>query len=75
MHRAVWCKFNDISEFFSASNITVMTGLVAVMMEAVSTCETSVNFNQTTRCKNTEGVHEHGHHCKKLKFHLVFFSA
>jgi hypothetical protein len=40
-------KFTDVSEMFGASSI-------ALMMEAVSTSETFVNFYQTTRRNNRE---------------------
>jgi hypothetical protein len=40
----------DISEMFSAS-------IIALMMEAVSTSETSVKFYQTTRRNNPEDSH------------------
>jgi hypothetical protein len=43
VRRVVWQKFNDVSEVFAA-----------LMMEAVSTSKTSVNFYQTTRRNNTE---------------------
>jgi hypothetical protein len=33
--------------------------LIALVMEAASTSETSVNFNQTTRCYNPEDSHLH----------------
>jgi hypothetical protein len=42
-----WLKFTDISEEFAASIIRVM----ALMMEAASTSETSVNFYQTHGAK------------------------
>jgi hypothetical protein len=43
LRRVVWQKFNDISVVFAASI------LIALMMEAANTSETSVNFYQTTR--------------------------
>jgi hypothetical protein len=43
LRRVVWYKFTDISEVVSASII------IALMMEAASISETSVNFYQTTR--------------------------
>jgi hypothetical protein len=41
--------------------------IVAVMMEAASTSETSVNFYQTTRGNNPEDSHLHTHHHENLK--------
>jgi hypothetical protein len=41
LRRVVWKKFTDVSEVFTASVIRAMS---ALMMEAVSTSETSVNF-------------------------------
>jgi hypothetical protein len=35
-----------------------LLGCCALMMEAASTSETSVNFYQTTRCYNQEGSHQ-----------------
>jgi archaellum component FlaF (FlaF/FlaG flagellin family) len=43
LRRVVWYKLIDISEVLAASNITVM---IAIMMEAVSTSETSINFTR-----------------------------
>jgi hypothetical protein len=40
----VWYKFTDISEVLTASII-----MAALMMEVVSTSETSVNFYLTTK--------------------------
>jgi hypothetical protein len=33
--------------------------IIALMMDAVSTSETSVNFYQSTRCNNPEDSHLH----------------
>jgi hypothetical protein len=43
LRRVVWWKFTDDSQVLAASTIRVMT-LIALMMEAASTSETSVNF-------------------------------
>jgi hypothetical protein len=43
--------------------------LVALMMEAVSTSETSFNANQTTRCNITEDSNFHTHCYENLKGH------
>jgi hypothetical protein len=60
----------------AASIIRVMSksrnarGLViALMMEAASTSETSVNFCQTTRRNNPEDSHLHTRRRENLKFH------
>jgi hypothetical protein len=37
----------------------IVEWLIAVMTEAASTCETSVNFYQTTRRNNPEDSHLH----------------
>jgi hypothetical protein len=44
-------EFTDVSEVLAASIIR------AIMMEAVSTSQTSVNFYQTTRRNNPEDSH------------------
>jgi hypothetical protein len=43
--------------------------LIALLMEAASTSETSVNFYQTTLCNNPEDSHLHTRRCKNLKSH------
>jgi hypothetical protein len=48
LRRVVWQTITDVSEVLAASII------IALMMEAASTSETSVNFYQTTRCYNPE---------------------
>jgi hypothetical protein len=45
--------------------------MIALMMEAVSTSETSVNFNQTTQRNNPEDDDFHTRRRKNLKSHLV----
>jgi hypothetical protein len=45
--------------------------LIALMMEASSTSETSVNFYQTTRRNNTEDSHLRTRRRKNLKSHKV----
>jgi hypothetical protein len=46
--------------------------LIALMMVAASTSETSANFYQTTRCYNLEDSHLHTHHCENLKSYLDY---
>jgi hypothetical protein len=41
--------------------------MIALMMEALSTPETSVNFDQTTRRNIPEDSHLHTRHCENLK--------
>jgi hypothetical protein len=45
--------------------------LVALLMEAASTSETSVNVYQTTRRNNPEYSHLHAGHRENLKSHNV----
>jgi hypothetical protein len=54
LRRVVWYKFTDISEVLAASIIRAM------MMEAASISETSVNFYQTTQRNIPEDSHLHG---------------
>jgi hypothetical protein len=46
-------------------------GMMAVIMEAVSTSEASVDFDETTRCNISEDTHLHIRHRKNLKPHLL----
>jgi hypothetical protein len=56
-----WLKFTDVSEIRAA--------IIALMMEAASSSETSVNFYQTTRGNNLEDSHLHTRRRKNLKSH------
>jgi hypothetical protein len=56
LHHVVWEKFSDVAVVFGAS---IIRTLIALMMEAASTPETSVNFYQTTQCNNPEDSHLH----------------
>jgi hypothetical protein len=47
---------------------------IALMMEAVSTSETSVNFYQTKQRNIPEFRHLHTRHCKNLKYHIPICS-
>jgi hypothetical protein len=60
--RVVW-KFTDVSEVLTASIIRAMT------IEAASSCETSVNFYQTTQRNIPEDNHLHTRRRKDLKYH------
>jgi hypothetical protein len=44
----------------------------AMMMEAVCTSETSVYFNETTRCYVPEGCHFHTRHRENVKLHNIW---
>jgi hypothetical protein len=48
--------FTDVSEVLSAS---IIRALIAVMMEVVTTSETSTNFYCTIRCSIPEDSHLH----------------
>jgi hypothetical protein len=47
--------------------------IIALMMEAVSTCETSVNFYQTARHYNPDDSHLHARRHGDLKSHATGF--
>jgi hypothetical protein len=51
LHRVVWWKFSDVSEMLTCLHHQVL------MMEAVSTSETSVQFYQTTKYNTPEESH------------------
>jgi hypothetical protein len=54
------------------SNLFLARGLfIALMMEAASTCETSVNFYQTTRRHNPEDTHLHSRRRENPKSYWV----
>jgi hypothetical protein len=48
--------------------------LIALMMEAVRTSETSVNFYETTRRNIQEGFHLHTRRRQKIKSHKTTHS-
>jgi hypothetical protein len=50
-------------------SLDVSEVLIALMMEAASICETSVNFYQTTWRNNPEDSHFHTRRCENLKSH------
>jgi hypothetical protein len=63
----VWQNFTDISEVLTSCIIIAMRPthrlddggskhLIVLMMDAVKTSETSVNFYQTTRCNIPEDI-------------------
>jgi hypothetical protein len=51
--------------------LPLASGLLALMMEAASTSETSVNFYQATRRINPENSHLHTRRSENLKSHPV----
>jgi hypothetical protein len=51
-----------------------MAMLIALMMEAARTSETSVNFYQTTRRNNPEDSHLFIRRCENLKSHTKVLS-
>jgi hypothetical protein len=58
-----------ITRYTKVIGIQAARGLLIVpMMEATSTCETSVNFYQTTRCKNPKGSYLHTCCPENLKY-------
>jgi hypothetical protein len=61
----VWYKFTDVSEVLIASIV------IALMMEAVNTSETSVNFYQTTQHNIPEDSHLHTCRRDNPKSHLL----
>jgi hypothetical protein len=77
MFYVVWYKFTDVSEVLAASIIRVLskelTLRISLMIEAASTCETSVNFYHTTRRSIPEDIHLHTPRLGNLKFHITFF--
>jgi hypothetical protein len=61
LRRVVWQKITNVSEVLTASIIR------ALVMEAVITSETSVNFYQTARRNNPEDSHLHTRRRENLK--------
>jgi hypothetical protein len=53
LRRVVWKKFTDVSAVLTAS---IIRAIIALMMDEVSTTETSVNFYQTTRRNIPEDI-------------------
>jgi hypothetical protein len=59
----------DVPQVLFASIIRVM----ALMMEAVSNSEMSINFYQNTWCIIPEDSHLHTHHHENLKSHQTMY--
>jgi hypothetical protein len=64
LRRVVWYKSADVSEMLAASII------IALMMGAANTSETSINFYQTTRRNIPEDSHLHTCRREDLKSHM-----
>jgi hypothetical protein len=54
---------------------SIIRAMIALMMEAASTSETSVNLYQTTRRNYPEDSHLHTRHRENLKSHLITASS
>jgi hypothetical protein len=63
------CSLVEIDRRFRGVTASI-TKAIALMMEAASTSETSVNFYQTTRRNNPEDSHLHTHRRENLKSHM-----
>jgi hypothetical protein len=64
--RVVWCKFIDFPEVLDSI-------IIALIMEAESAFETTVNFYQSTRRNSSAESHVRTQHRENLKFHLLCF--
>jgi hypothetical protein len=62
----VWLKFTDVSEVLPAAIFRAMI-TTALMMEAASTSETSVNFYQSKRHNIPQDSHLHARRRENLK--------
>jgi uncharacterized protein (UPF0179 family) len=68
MKMAVFC----FVALCSLVEVLSLEDLIALMMEAASISETSVNFYQTTQCNKTEDSHLRTHRRENLKSHTHF---
>jgi hypothetical protein len=73
LRRVVWWKLTEVSEMLYASIIRaiIVLPMIALMMEAGSTSETSINFHQTTRRNIPEDSHLHIRRVDNLKSHQL----
>jgi hypothetical protein len=71
LRRAVWHELTDVSEVLTASIMRAMIIMMitALMMEAVSTSETSTSFYQTARRNSAEDSHLYTCRRENLKSH------
>jgi hypothetical protein len=67
------CSLAEIYRRFRGAWLPASSGLIALMIEAVNTSETSVNFYQTTRRNNPEDSHLHTQRRENLKSHLLLY--
>jgi hypothetical protein len=71
--RGTYCLYHQGDELETGSHVSnqffARGLLIALMMEAVSTSKTSVNFYQTTRRNNPEDSHLHTRRRESLKSH------
>jgi hypothetical protein len=68
LHRVVWYKFTDGLEVLAAFTIRAMiASIIALMLEAVSTSKTSVNFCHSTLLNSPEYNSLHNRRCTNLK--------
>jgi hypothetical protein len=66
---AVSLKLTDVSEVLTASINIALISLVALMMESVSTFETSINLYETARHNIPDNSHLHILRRENLKSH------
>jgi hypothetical protein len=64
LRRVVWYKFNDVLP------ASIISAMIALIMETASISETSVNFYQTTQHNNLKDSHLHTHRCENDKSDL-----
>jgi hypothetical protein len=60
----------DLIEVYQRLEV-VASGMIALMIEAAGTCETAVNFYQTTRRSGPEHNHLHTRRRDSLRHHLL----
>jgi hypothetical protein len=53
---------------------SIIQAMMALMMKAASTSETSANFYQATLRYNPEDSHLHNQRCENLKSYFVYYS-
>jgi hypothetical protein len=68
------CSLVEVYQHFRGACCLHNQGDVALMMEAASTPETSVNFYQTIWCNIPEDSHLHTHHHENLNLIEIYLS-
>jgi hypothetical protein len=53
----VTCSLVEVDRRFRGATVSIITAMIALMMEAVRTSKTSVNFYKTTRHNTLEDSH------------------